>query len=126
MLTDHLAYEVTNDFLHTCFESHLLFPNKDHFVKINIKIACLKGPLPNELGLIVSQAFHQSAMQGMAWGQTWIFAMSKETSRAFLPESSAKVNGTFKVAITVNNEMIFMPYGVSLNRPQVCIGVPLV
>ena len=46
--------------------------------------------------------------------------------RACLPESSAKVNGTFKVAITVNNEMIFMPYAVNLNRPQVCIGVPLV
>ena len=38
--------------------------------------------------------------------------------------SSAKVNGTFKVAITVNNEMIFMPYVVSFNRTQVC--VPLV
>ena len=50
----------------------------------------------------------------------------KERSRVCLPESSAKVNGTFKIAITVNNEMIFMPNAVSLNRTQVYIGVPLV
>ena len=43
----------------------------------------------------------------------------KEGSRVCLPESSAKVNGTFKVAITVNNEMIFMPYAVSFNSTQV-------
>ena len=36
------------------------------FVKISTKIASLQTPLPNELSLIVSQTFHQSAMQGKA------------------------------------------------------------
>ena len=50
----------------------------------------------------------------------------KEGKRVCLLQSSAKVNETFKFAITVNNEMIFMPNAVCLNRAQVYIGVPLI